>query len=101
MFYAAFAKRLECDRLAGALLGFGLPPKCGSKLHALQALRVVGHAEAHPVMSCRVVATEAGKNRALVKDFPAVKADAQGNIVVRLVRGSADEPKICGIQIQR
>lgn len=47
------------------------------------------------------IAAEAGKNKALVKDFPGIKADPQGNIVVRLVRGSADEPKICGIQILR
>ena len=45
------------------------------------------------------IAAEAGKDKALVKDFTSVKPDAQGNIVVRLTRGSADQPKICGIQI--
>jgi hypothetical protein len=36
-----------------------------------------------------------------VKDFPAISPDASGNIVIAFTRGSADEPKICGIQILR
>jgi len=47
------------------------------------------------------IAAEAGKDKALVKDFPSVKADSQGNIVINFTRGPADEPKICGIQILR
>jgi hypothetical protein len=45
------------------------------------------------------IAAEAGKNKALIKDFPSVTPDAEGHITLALTRGSADEPKICGIQI--
>jgi len=47
------------------------------------------------------IAAEAGKGKALVKVFPSIKPDAQGNIVIKMVRGSADEPKLCGIQVLR
>ena len=47
------------------------------------------------------IAAEAGKDKALVKDFPSVKADANGNIVIKIVKGAADEPKICGIEVLR
>ena len=47
------------------------------------------------------IAAEAGKDKALVEDFPSIKADAKGNIVIKLSRGSADEPKICGIEVIR
>ena len=45
------------------------------------------------------IAGEGGKNKAVVKDFASIKPDAEGNIVIALSRGSADEPKICGIQL--
>ena len=45
------------------------------------------------------IAAEAGKDKAVVKDFRAISPDAKGNIVIAFSRGSADEPKICGIQI--
>ena len=47
------------------------------------------------------IAAEAGKGKALVKDFPSIKPDAQGDIVIKFARGSADEPKVCGIQVLR
>ena len=47
------------------------------------------------------IAAEAGKDKALVKDFPSIKPDAEGNIVIKFARGSADEPKVCGIQVLR
>jgi hypothetical protein len=47
------------------------------------------------------IAAERGKNKALVKEFPAVKADPQGNVVIKFVKGSADEPKVCGIEVMR
>jgi len=47
------------------------------------------------------IAAEAGQNKAVVKDFPGIAPDADGNIVIALTRGSADEPKICGIQLLR
>ena len=45
------------------------------------------------------IAGEGGKNKAVVKDFASTSPDADGNIVIALNRGSADEPKICGIQL--
>ena len=45
------------------------------------------------------IAGEGGKNKAVVKDFDSITPDADGHIVIALSRGSADEPKICGIQI--
>jgi len=47
------------------------------------------------------IAAGAGKDKALVKDFPSIKPDGEGNIVIKFARGSADEPKVCGIQILR
>ena len=47
------------------------------------------------------IAAEAGQGKAVVKDFPSVSSDAQGNIVVAFTPGQAGEPKICGIQILR
>ena len=51
------------------------------------------------VLSDFDIAAEAGKNKAVVKDFPSISPDADGNIVIAFTRGSADEPKVCGIQI--
>jgi Exo-beta-D-glucosaminidase Ig-fold domain/Malectin domain len=45
------------------------------------------------------IAGEGGKNKAVVKDFPSINPDADGHIIIALSRGSANEPKICGIQI--
>jgi hypothetical protein len=45
------------------------------------------------------IAGEGGRNKAVVKDFASISPDADGNIVIALSRGSADEPKICGIQL--
>ncbi len=51
------------------------------------------------VLSDLDIAAEAGQNKALVKDIPAVRADAKGNLVIALTPGSADQPKICAIQV--
>jgi hypothetical protein len=45
------------------------------------------------------IAAEGGKNKAVVKDFAFISPDADGHIVIAFSKGSADEPKICGIQI--
>ena len=45
------------------------------------------------------IAAEAGKDKAVVKDFPAITPDTNGNIIIAFTPGSADQPKICGIQI--
>jgi hypothetical protein len=47
------------------------------------------------------IAAEAGKDKAVVKDFEAISSDADGHIVIAFTRGSAGEPKICGIQLLR
>lgn len=54
-----------------------------------------------PALTDLDIAAEAGKDKALVKDIPSIRADPQGNIVIRFARGSADQPKICGIQVLR
>ncbi len=53
------------------------------------------------VLSDFDIAAESGKDKAVVKDFPGISPDANGNIVIAFTRGSADEPKICGIQVLR
>jgi hypothetical protein len=53
------------------------------------------------VLSDYDIAAEGGKDKAVVKDFPAISPDANGDIVIAFTRGSADEPKICGIEILR
>lgn len=45
------------------------------------------------------IAAEAGRNKALVKSFANISPDNSGHIVIGLARGSADEPKICGIEV--
>jgi hypothetical protein len=47
------------------------------------------------------IAAEAGKDKAVVKDFEGISPDASGNIVIAFTRGAAGEPKICGIQVVR
>jgi hypothetical protein len=47
------------------------------------------------------IAAEAGKAKALVKEFDSINPDAAGNIVIELAKGAADEPKICGIEVLR
>ena len=46
-----------------------------------------------------VFAEAGGQNKAVVKDFPAIAPDASGHIVVAFASGSADQPKICGIEL--
>ncbi|MBV9848760.1 MAG: glycoside hydrolase family 2, partial [Armatimonadetes bacterium] len=46
-----------------------------------------------------VFADAGGRDRAVVKDFPSVRPDADGRIVIAFAKGSADQPKINGIQI--
>jgi hypothetical protein len=53
------------------------------------------------VLSDYDIAAEAGKDKAVVKDFQGISPDASGNIVIAFTRGSAGEPKICGIQVLR
>jgi len=45
------------------------------------------------------IAAEGGKNNAVVKGFPTVTPDPDGHVVIKLTRGSADQPSISGIQI--
>ena len=53
------------------------------------------------VLSDFDIAAEAGKNKALVKEFPSIKPDQRGNIFVNFLKGPADEPKVCGIEVLR
>lgn len=53
------------------------------------------------VLSDFDIAAEGGRDKAVVRDFPEVSADANGHIVIAFTRGSADEPHICGIQVLR
>jgi hypothetical protein len=53
------------------------------------------------VLSDYDIAAEVGKDKAVVKDFQGISPDASGNIVIAFTRGSAGEPKICGIQVVR
>lgn len=46
-----------------------------------------------------VFAEAGGKFKAVVRDFPAIRPDAKGQIVIAFVNGSADQPKISGIEI--
>ncbi len=52
-----------------------------------------------PVLTEFDIAAEAGKNTALVKEFPGIQSDENGKIVLAFRNGSADQPEICGIQI--
>jgi hypothetical protein len=45
------------------------------------------------------ITAEAGKGKALVKEFDSIAPDANGNVVIQFIKGAADEPKICGIQV--
>jgi hypothetical protein len=46
-----------------------------------------------------VFAEAGGKFRAVVKDFPGIAPDAEGRIVIDFIAGSADQPKIDGIEV--
>jgi hypothetical protein len=45
------------------------------------------------------IASEAGKDKALVKDFSSISPDESGRITIALSRGSAEQPIISGIEI--
>ncbi len=51
------------------------------------------------VLSDFDIAAEGGKGKALVKDIPGIRVNDRGNIVIAFKAGSADQPKVCGIQI--
>jgi hypothetical protein len=53
----------------------------------------------HRVVADFDIAGEGSRNKSVVKDFDSIRPDADGQIVIALSRGSADEPKICGIQV--
>ncbi len=53
----------------------------------------------HRELSDFDIAAEGGKNKAVVKDVANVVPNANGDIVIELSRGSADQPKICGIEV--
>ena len=46
-----------------------------------------------------VFAEAGGKDKAVVRDFPGVRPDAGGNVVVAFTKGAADLPKISGIEV--
>ena len=46
-----------------------------------------------------IFAEAGGARKALVKDFPGVLPNADGEIVIDFLKGSADEAKVCGIQV--
>lgn len=46
-----------------------------------------------------IFAAAGGKNLAIVKDFPGIAPDADGNIAIQLHAGSADNPKLNAIEI--
>ncbi|MDQ2730404.1 MAG: malectin domain-containing carbohydrate-binding protein [Armatimonadota bacterium] len=46
-----------------------------------------------------VFAAAGGKDRAVVRDFTNIHPDGAGHIVISFTKGSADEPKISGIQV--
>jgi hypothetical protein len=54
-----------------------------------------------PVLRDFDIAAEAGKGKALVKDFDSITPDADGNLVIQFTKGAAEEPKVCGIQVIR
>jgi Exo-beta-D-glucosaminidase Ig-fold domain/Malectin domain/Glycosyl hydrolases family 2/Glycosyl hydrolases family 2, sugar binding domain/Glycosyl hydrolases family 2, TIM barrel domain len=45
------------------------------------------------------IAAEAGRGKALVKEFPSVSPNADGKFVIAFRKGAAGEPKICGIEL--
>jgi hypothetical protein len=51
------------------------------------------------VLSDLDIAAEAGKQKALVKDFSSITSNSNGQIVIALSRGSAQDPVICGIEV--
>ncbi|BDI29057.1 beta-mannosidase [Capsulimonas corticalis] len=46
-----------------------------------------------------IFAEAGGSKKALVKDFPGIVPNADGEIVIDFIKGSADEAKVCGVQI--
>ena len=46
-----------------------------------------------------IFAAAGGKNKAVVQEFKGIAPDASGDIVISFAVGSADQPKICGIEV--
>jgi hypothetical protein len=82
-------------------------PPCTVRLHFAEVKAEPGERKfnvdinGHRVLADYDIAAEAGKDKAVVKDFQGISPDVGGNIVIAFTRGSAGEPKICGIQIIR
>jgi hypothetical protein len=82
-------------------------PPCTVRLHFAEVKAEPGERKfnvdinGRRVLTDYDIAAEAGKDKAAVKDFQGISPDASGNIVIAITRGSAGEPKICGIQILR
>ncbi len=106
---AAPAGVYQCERWGKCI--YTLPvrqgPPCTVRLHFAEFKFEPGQRKfnvdinGRRVLADYDIAAEGGKDKAVVKDFPAISPDANGNIVIAFTRGSADEPKICGIQILR
>jgi hypothetical protein len=99
----------QCERWGKCTYTFSVKqgPPCTVRLHFAEFKFEPGQRKfnvdinGRRVLTDYDIAAEGGKDKAVVKDFPAISPDANGNIVIAFTRGSADEPKICGIQILR
>ncbi|MGA2864082.1 MAG: malectin domain-containing carbohydrate-binding protein [Verrucomicrobiota bacterium] len=83
----------------------GKAAACTVRLHFAEVKFAPGERKFNVVINGRRVLTdfdiaaEAGKGKALVKDFASLTPDAGGNIVIEFTKGAAGEPKICGIEL--
>ena len=90
---------------------YTLPATAGKtylvRLHfAETTFEAAGQRKFHVDMNGRRVLTDfdisaeaGGKDKAVVKDFPGIVPDASGHVVVTFTSGSADQPKISGIEL--
>jgi hypothetical protein len=83
----------------------GKDASCTVRLHFAETKLAAGERKfnveinGRRVLSDFDIAAESGKDKALVKEFKQVAPNANGQVVVAITRGAADQPKICGIQI--
>lgn len=97
----------QSERWGHCVYRLNAPPEtpCTVRLHFAELKAAPGERKFNVTINGKRVLTdfdiaaEAGKGKAVVKNFEGITADAQGRIVVQLQSGTAGEPKICGLQV--
>lgn len=97
----------QSERWGKCVYSLNVPPgaRCKVRLHFAELKANPGERKfnvtinGQRVLTDFDIAAEAGKNKAVVKDFANIPANAEGHVVIAIEPGSSGEPKLCGLQL--